>query len=96
MQAIVFEWDEDKNTSNIAKHGISFEEAQAVFFDQDQYIEIDARKYYGELREITIGKIKDGNTILVVVHTDRKNIIRIISARKASNKEIKLYYAYNT
>jgi uncharacterized protein len=82
-----FEWDEDKNQKNIDKHGISFEDAQAVFFDEHQQVEIDNRKNYSETRETTIGKSKDGQLILVVVHTDRTNVIRIISARKASKKE---------
>ncbi|MEI6728934.1 MAG: BrnT family toxin [bacterium] len=93
---MLFEWDEEKNNNqNILKHQLSLEEAIAVFYDPHQFLTLDRRKDYSEEREITIGKSKSGEITLVVVHTDRKGVIRIISARKASKKEIKMYYGYN-
>ncbi len=84
-----FEWDESKNQKNIKKHGVSFEQACAIFenFTLDF---IDERSGYGEIREISIGRIKNTN-IIVVVYTDRGGLCRIISARPALKREKKLY-----
>jgi uncharacterized DUF497 family protein len=84
-----FEWDEKKNESNIEKHGISFEQAMSIF-DGFTFDSIDESCAYDEIREISIGKM-DGNVILVVVHTDRDGVCRIISARPALKKEKKRY-----
>jgi len=89
-----FEWDEEKNRLNIDKHGISFEEAVQVF-DDVHLSRVDTREEYGEVREITIGMIA-GMVVVVVVHTDRDEAIRMISARKASKRERSAYYAYYT
>lgn len=89
-----FEWDEDKNRLNIEKHGISFEEAVHVF-DDVHLSRVDTREDYGEMREITIGIIA-GTIVVVVVHTDRDEAIRIISARKANKRERSDYHAYYT
>ena len=90
MKTESFEWDDNKSLTNIEKHGISFELASEVFADKSHISIIDARKEYGETRHVTIGKIADLH-IVVVVHTDRQNRIRIISARKANAKERTLY-----
>jgi uncharacterized DUF497 family protein len=84
-----FEWDEDKNRQNIVKHGLSFEDASKVFdgFTVDLP---DERFDYEEMREISLGLI-DGIAVVVVVHTDRDGIIRIISARSAMKSERRLY-----
>jgi uncharacterized DUF497 family protein len=84
-----FEWDEDKNRYNIAKHGISFELAKNIF---DGYILTteDRRFDYGEIRQISIGQV-DTKLMITVVHTDRANITRIISARLANKKERQIY-----
>jgi|LakMenEpi03Aug12_release.lakeMendotaPanAssembly.Ray.scaffolds.fasta_scaffold643465_1 uncharacterized DUF497 family protein len=87
-----FEWDENKNTQNRQKHGISFEEAQEIF-DGILFTSIDDRFDYAEIREISIGAIQ-GVVVVTVVHTERAGIIRIISARKATPKERKKYYDY--
>ena len=89
---MLFEWDEYKNRQNLRKHGISFEEAQAIF-DGTVFTTLDNRFDYGEVREISIGAIKD-SIIVVVVHTDRDIVIRIISARLATRRERKDYYDY--
>ena len=86
---MTFEWDEDKNQQNIAKHGISFEQASGIF-DGFTFHRIDDRHDYGEVREISIGMVGSA-TIIVVVHTDRAGVCRIISARRAKEKERKYY-----
>ncbi len=86
-----FEWDEDKNRSNIAKHGISFETAVRIF-NRPTVDQIDDRFEYGEQRTISIGVV-DMIAALVVVHTDRNGTLRIISARKANRRERQHYEA---
>ncbi len=84
-----FEWDEDKNTINKEKHKISFETA-AYVFDDPYYIEMfDFEHSVDEDRYIVIGEVGD---ILFVVFTERKDTIRLISARLATNAERSLYY----
>lgn len=87
-----FEWDENKNQSNYEKHGIFFQEAIEIFYN-DCFSWIDDRKNYEEIREISIGEI-DNNIVLLVVHTDRLGKRRIISARKANSRERRKYYEY--
>ena len=86
---MIFEWDETKNRINIEKHGISFEEAKLLF--EMPHLRSFTRRDHGEIREISIGEIYE-ILIIVVIHTDRDGIIRIISARKASKKERSMYY----
>ncbi len=84
-----FEWDEDKNTINKEKHKISFETA-AYVFDDPYYIEMfDFEHSVDEDRYIAIGKVGD---VLFVAFTERKDTIRLISARLATNAERSLYY----
>lgn len=85
----MFEWDKDKNRTNIEKHGVSFEQASRMFEGFTLTV-IDDRFEYGEVREISIGMI-DGIAYLTVAHTDRSGIIRIISARPARKNERKRY-----
>jgi len=86
-----FEWDEDKNKKNLLKHKVDFTDAKDVF--EDEYgIEQEA-DYRGEYRLIRIGKTA-ARLILFVVYTMRGLVIRIISARQASKREIKLYLKY--
>lgn len=90
-----FEWDENKNRSNISKHGIDFEQAKKIFEDPNLLTYEDARFSYGEIREISIGQLllttQQKIIIALVVYTDRNGIIRLISARKASKQERKRY-----
>jgi len=83
-----FEWDENKNKSNIEKHGIDFNDAKGVFNDINRTNSEDNRKDYGENRWIMIGLI--ANILLTVVYTIR-NAIRIISARRSNKKERQEY-----
>ncbi len=88
------EWDEEKNKSNIKKHGISFEEAQEVFNDPNLIEYYDkANSSLDEDRYVCFGDI--GNClVIVVVYTDRQGKIRIISARKAEPIEEAKYYEH--
>ena len=84
-----FEWDELKNSINKEKHKISFETAAHVF-DDPEYIEMyDFEHSVDEDRYIAIGRVGD---ILFVVFTERKENIRLISARIATEAERRLYY----
>lgn len=86
---MVFEWDEEKNILNQRKHGISFETAAYVFADEN-YIEMyDFEHSISEDRYIAIGRVGD---VLFVVFTERKEKIRLISARLATEAERRLYY----
>ncbi len=88
-----FEWDENKNRINYAKHGVSFEVASKVFNDPLAAYIFD-RTVDGEERWHAVGKI-DNLPLIVVVHTYRnennEEIIRIISARKATQHERRQY-----
>ena len=90
-----FDWDNNKNQSNIAKHGISFEEAIAIFDDPNVLNYEDTRFNYGETRFVSIGQIilvtQEKTVIIVVIHTQRNQTIRLISARKANERERKCY-----
>ena len=87
-----FYWDENKNQANFEKHGIYFQETIEVF-KNNYFTWIDDRIDYGEVREITIGELKK-NIIIILVHTNRLDIVRIISARKANKRERRKYYEY--
>lgn len=92
MNRIVFEWDDKKAKSNLLKHGVSFEEAQSVFFD-DMAIQFwDESHAEKEERFLMLG-LSNKLRILLVVHCfrERDSTIRIISARKATNKEMNEY-----
>ncbi len=85
----MFEWDERKSEINIAKHGVSFEMAARIF-EGPVLTAVDESDDYGEVREISIGMV-EGIAVLVVVHTDRNENIRIISARPATRAERRHY-----
>ena len=83
-----FEWDLEKNEKNIARHKLSFEDATLAF--DTNYLEYqNLRKDYGEARWIRLAQLN--KAIVVIVYTCRNNKIRIISARKASYYERKIY-----
>jgi len=81
-----FEWDESKATSNLKKHGVSFEEAKTVFNNVLAVIFDDEAHSIGEKREIIVGHSQN-NRLLLVSFTERPNAIRIISARLTTRKE---------
>lgn len=85
----MFEWDDAKEASNIAKHGLGFRKASLIF-DGPIVTAIDDRFDYGEVRRISIGTIST-TVVIVVTHTDRNGKIRIISARPAKRRERERY-----
>ncbi|MEM5546334.1 BrnT family toxin [Pseudoalteromonas fuliginea] len=88
---MLFEWDDNKNSKNIDKHGIDFNDAVTIFDDDERIEAIDDRNDYGEERIQVIGEAKPG--VLMVVYTWRKSGTsrRMISARTASQKERVVY-----
>lgn len=85
-----FVWDTQKNEQNIIKHGISFDIASRIFNDAFIYQDYDYNHSDNEERQKYIGQI-NGRFVATVIATDRNNLTRIISARKASKTEVKLY-----
>jgi uncharacterized DUF497 family protein len=88
--SLSFEWDEEKASANLAKHGVSFSEASTVFGDPLSRTIPDPLHSDEEERFVVLGESASGRT-LVVVHTHRGENIRIISARKAMPRERKDY-----
>ncbi|MFM2065081.1 MAG: hypothetical protein RLZZ507_4752 [Cyanobacteriota bacterium] len=88
-----FEWHEEKAQENLKKHGISFEEAKTVFNDTLSITIADSKHSDDEQRYIDIGLSSKGQ-LLIVVYTERQSNIRIISSRKATNAERKIYEQY--
>ena len=87
-----FEWDEQKNRRNRAKHKVWFEEAQTVFNDARARVFYDEDHSDEEERFVILG-LSSAARLLVVVHChrDASSVIRVISARKATRKEAKIY-----
>ena len=85
-----YEWDEAKRKANLRKHGIDFADAPSVFDDFTVTV-LDERQDYGEDRFVTLGRLKA--VVVVVVHTERRGVIRIISLRKATRNEEGYFYA---
>lgn len=93
MSELRFEWDQKKNKSNAKKHGVSFEEAQSTFYDEQAIVFDDPDHSDEEDRFILLGTNHKLNT-LVVCHCYREKgiIIRIISARQATKEEEHYYW----
>ncbi len=85
-----FIWDENKRLTNIKKHGLDFKDAEQVF-NSPLILFADERFDYGEQRMVAVGLLSV--TVVVVVHVEDDETIRIISMRKATATEIKTYYA---
>ena len=92
MNEISFEWDSSKAALNAKKHGVSFEEAKTVFYDEHALVILDPDHSSVEDRFIIMG-LSSALRVLVVVHCFRKSgsSIRLISARRAGTKEQKPY-----
>lgn len=86
---ILFEWDPTKARKNLEKHGVSFEEAARVFYDDDAIIDDDPDHSIGEHRELILGR--SARRLLLVSFTERGDWIRIIHARHATTHEHKKY-----
>ena len=81
----MWDWDEEKRKSNLAKHGVDF--AAVEYFEWDEaVVELDIRQDYGEVRQRAIGPI--GARLCVLVYTRRGGRMRIISLRKANAREV--------
>jgi uncharacterized DUF497 family protein len=89
---IKFEWDASKAASNKRKHGVTFEEAKSVFYDDFAIQFFDDESSEHEDRFLMLGH-SNQSRILLICHCEKEsgNLIRIISARKATAKERKLY-----
>ena len=92
MEELIFEWDENKNDINKRKHGLSFETAQEVFYDNAAVLFDDPDHSADEERFLIIGMLRSSK-ICIVSHCYREsdNVIRIISAREATKHERKVY-----
>ena len=95
MEGLTFDWDPDKAQHNKSKHGVSFEEAETVFFDENARLIYDPDHSESEDRFLLLG-LSASMRLVVVSHTYRaeETVIRIISARKATKPEQRQYTAY--
>jgi uncharacterized DUF497 family protein len=89
VNRLLFEWDDEKAAINLKKHGVSFQTAALVFYDENRIEMYDSEHSLEEDRYNTIGMVED---VLFVVYTERKDRLRIISARLANKKERSMYY----
>ena len=87
---VLFEWDAQKAVLNAEKHGIEFRQAAEAFLDVLNLTRFDAEHSTHEDRYVTIGKTR-GELVVCLIHTDRENRVRIISARKADAREKRIY-----
>jgi uncharacterized DUF497 family protein len=85
-----FEWDPKKAALNVRDHRITFEEASTVFGDSLAVTFPDPDHSVGEIRLLTFG-ISDQGRLLIVCHTERGGVVRIISARRALRAERRIY-----
>lgn len=92
MTGLRFEWDEGKARANLKKHGVSFDEARTVFFDEDALMRPDDEHSDEEDRFVLLG-LSGTLRLVLVCHCYREDdsVIRIISARKASRSERRQY-----
>lgn len=95
MSQLRFEWDERKARSNEQKHGVSFEEAETAFYDENARVIYDPEHSIEEDRYILLG-VSDSLRLLLVCHIyqDSEEVICIISARKATKKERQQYQSF--
>lgn len=85
-----FEWDPAKAAASLLKHGVGFDEATTVFGDRLSVSGRDLEHSAEEARFVTLGLSSHGR-LLVVCHTDRGSVIRIITARTATRREKRIY-----
>ena len=88
-ESMIFRWDEKKRKANVLAHGFDFVDAKEVFKGVTLTFE-DDRFDYGEERFITLGLLR--GTVTVIAHTEKGREIRIISMRKATKHEQKIYF----
>jgi uncharacterized DUF497 family protein len=90
-----FEWHEDKAAVNLQIHGVSFALAKTAFKDPFAIERLDDREAYGEERFVLIG-MAEGNLLLFVAYTEREERIRMISARRVTQREQDDYFRQNS
>ena len=86
----MFTWDEKKRKLNLAKHGIDFRDAEAIFDGRLIMVE-DTREDYGEPRYVALGLLKD--IVVSLVYAERDDQVRIISIRKALKHEARFFFS---
>lgn len=86
---MIYEWDDDKASRNVTKHGVPFEYAVRVFLDPHRMDSEDTRRDYREERRVVLGEIE--GRLFTVAYTPRGPGIRLISARKANEREKRNY-----
>lgn len=97
MSEIHFVWDDSKNESSRRKHGVAFEEAQTVFFDDSAMEFFDAAHSKKEDRFLLLGQSFSLRTLMVChCHWEEAGVIRIISARKATANERRTYQRHKS
>ena len=90
-----FEWHDAKAAASLRVHGVSFELATKVFRDAFAIERLDDREDYGEERFVSIG-MAEGGVVLFVAYSEREGSIRIISARRATQREQDDYFRQNS
>jgi hypothetical protein len=90
LNGLRFEWDIKKAARNLRKHGVSFEEAETIFFDPSVLVQPDEAHSIVEDRANALGVSNRGRLLMVVV-AERGGVMRIISARRATRKEVRDY-----
>ncbi|MFQ4137017.1 BrnT family toxin [Nodosilinea sp. PGN35] len=95
MGELDFEWNERKAEANVAKHGISFDEAVTVFYDDNARVIFDPDNSLEEDRYLILG-MSEASQLLLVCHVYRRNdeVIRVISARRATSREERQYWSF--
>ncbi len=95
MQGLTFDWDPDKAQRNKSQHGVSFEEAQTAFYDENARLIYDPDHSESEDRFLLLG-LSASMRLVVVSHTYRaeETVIRVISVRKATKQEQRHYATY--
>jgi len=89
IECMKFEWDEAKSELCFTQPGFDFAYAVGAFFDPNRIVRTDTRHSYGEERYQLMGVIEQ--RLFVVIYTPRHDALRIISARKANQREVKYY-----
>jgi len=95
MKKVRFEWDEEKDLANLRNHGVAFDEARTVFYDENAIEFYDEDHSWKEVRFLMIGLSSRLRILLVsytVMEGKNEDIIRIISSRKATKSEQKIYF----
>jgi uncharacterized DUF497 family protein len=88
-----YEWDEGKRRNNLRKHGLDFKDAHEVFLGP-RLVRLDTRDEYGEARWVAVGFLKNRVVVIVYTEDDTKEVVRVISLRKALDYERKRFEEY--